>query len=328
MSGAPSILCLTGGSGGAKLALGLYRTLPKGALTMGVNTGDDFEHLSLTVWPDFDTTLYTLAGLNDQERGWGRSGETWAFMGAVRQLGGPDWFNLGDQDLALNVLRTDALRKGTAPSVLAGSLTAALGLDAALLPVTDDSLRTFVDTDEGELDFQTYFVGRRAAPVVKAIRFRGADSAQPNAALLQRLAAPGLGGLVIAPSNPFLSIGPILAMPALRQALARTAAPVVAVSPIVGGEAIKGPTAKIMRELGLEVTPLAVARLYRDFLDGFVLDQVDAALAPDIEALGLACTVAQSVMRTEADKMDLARHVTGFLGELSGVKAEQGGRGV
>lgn len=311
MSG--EIVCLTGGVGGAKLVLGLDRVLRDGALTVGVNTGDDFEHLSLSVWPDFDTTLYTLAGLSDTERGWGRAGETWAFMGALKQLGGPGWFNLGDKDLALNVWRSDALRRGVPPAEIAAHLTGALGLSTTLIPATRDRLRTVLDTDEGELDFQTYFVARRAAPKITAIRFVGQDEARPDPALMEALAAPTLQGVIIAPSNPYLSLGPILALPGLRQALRECPAPVIAVSPIVGGEAIKGPTAKIMGELGLDVSPLAVAAGYRDFLTGFVLDEVDAALQPQIEAMGLACAVAQTVMRSEADKIALAKAVVEFL---------------
>lgn len=318
MSQAGEILCLTGGIGGAKLALGLYKTLSPGALTVGVNTGDDFDHLGLEVWPDFDTTLYTLSGLSDQGRGWGREGETWAFMGALRELGGPDWFQLGDQDLATHVWRTDALRQGVARNEVARNLTQACKVSAHLLPVTEDSLRTVLDTDEGVLDFQTYFVRRRAAPRITAIRYEGAEAARPSSALMEILGGTGLAGVIIAPSNPLLSIGPILALEPLRRALTATAAPVVAVTPIVGGAAIKGPTAKIMSELGLPVSPVAVAQAYQGVIDGFVLDRIDAAMEPEIRDLGLACWVAQTVMDSQADKISLAKDVLAFVEDLAG----------
>lgn len=314
MSG--QIVCLTGGIGGAKLALGLYRALSPGALTLGINTGDDFRHLGLEIWPDFDTALYTLAGLSDPVRGWGRVDETWAFMDAMRALGGADWFQLGDRDLATHVLRTEALGAGRSASEIAAQLSRACGLTARLLPVTQDPVRTVVETADGELSFQAYFVRHRAEPAITGLRYEGAAAATATPALLEALAAPDLAGVVIAPSNPLLSVGPILAITPLRQALAACRAPVVAVSPIVAGAAIKGPTARNMSDLGLDVSPVAVARLYADVLDGFLLDAQDAALAQQIVDLGLACHVAPTVMTGDAEKVALAREVTGFLQRL------------
>lgn len=315
MTDGGAVVCLTGGVGGAKLALGLHQILPAEALTLGINTGDDFRHLGLEIWPDFDTTLYTLSGLADPLRGWGRAGETWGFLDALRGFGGPDWFQLGDRDLAVHVLRTEALARGRRPAEVADQLTQARGLAARLLPVTEDPVRTTVDTDEGALAFQDYFVRRRAEPAVTGVRFQGAEGAAATPALLQALAAPDLRGVVIAPSNPLLSIGPILAVEPLRRALAACRAPVVAVTPIVGGAAIKGPTAKIMRELGLEVSPVTVAQMYKGLIDGYVLDVQDAGLERQIRALGLACHVAQTVMSTDLEKSALAHEVLSFLSQ-------------
>jgi LPPG:FO 2-phospho-L-lactate transferase len=308
------ILALSGGIGGAKLALGLYQTLGAGELAVLVNTADDFEHLGLYISPDVDTLLYTLAGLADPERGWGRAGETWQFMAELRRLGGEDWFLLGDKDLALHVERTRRLRAGASLTAITGEIAGRFGIQAQVLPMSDQPVRTILTTDAGVLDFQRYFVGLRAQPAVRSIEYRGAATAAANSEVLSLLADPALEAVILCPSNPWLSIAPLLAIPALRAALSACTAPVVAVSPIVGGAAIKGPTAKIMTELGLPVTAAAVARYYGDLLDGYVLDRADAAMAPD---LGLPALATATVMKTDEDKRRLAREVVAFARQLT-----------
>lgn len=303
------VLALCGGIGGAKLALGLARTLAPGQLTVMINTGDDFEHLGLTICPDIDTVTYTLAGINDTVRGWGLAGESWAFMDALRGLGGEAWFQLGDRDLATHILRTQRLSAGESLSAVTADLAARLGITARLLPMSDQKVRTMVDTREGELPFQRYFVEQQCRPVVTAIRFEGAAEATVQPDILALLADPKLAAIVLCPSNPYLSIDPLLAVPGLRAALRASSAPVIAVSPIVGGRAIKGPTAKIMTELGLPVTVRAVADHYRDLLDGLVIDDADAGEA---DHLGLPVRVTGTVMETMDDRDRLARAVLDF----------------
>lgn len=315
------VLALCGGIGGAKLALGLSHILPAEDLAILVNTGDDFEHLGLTICPDVDTVTYTLAGLNNTELGWGLAGETWAFMDQLRKLGGQGWFNLGDRDLALHVERTRRLHAGESLAAITADIAAKLGIAPALWPMSDNPVRTMLDTDEGTLEFQRYFVGRQAQPAVSAIRYHGADTAAVNPAALAALADPALEAVIVCPSNPWLSIAPLLAMPALREALSATAAPVIAVSPIVGGKAIKGPTAKLMAELGLPVTASAVAEFYRGVADAYVLDETDAALIGEISALGMAVDVQPTVMHDLASKEALARQVLAFAERIRRARA-------
>ncbi|GAD48503.1 2-phospho-L-lactate transferase [Caenibius tardaugens NBRC 16725] len=315
------VLALCGGIGGAKLALGLSHILPPDDLAILVNTGDDFEHLGLTISPDVDTVTYTLAGLNNTELGWGLAGESWAFMDQLRKLGGEGWFNLGDRDLALHIERTQRLHAGESLSAITADVAARLGVAPRLLPMSDDPVRTVLDTDEGTLEFQHYFVGRQAQPAVSAIAYRGADTARPNPAALAALADPALEAVIICPSNPWLSIAPLLAMPALRHALEQTAAPVIAISPIVGGKAIKGPTAKLMGELGLPVTAHTVARFYAGLASAYVLDEADSDLADDIKALGLAVDVQPTVMTDLASKTALAGQVLDFAERLRHTRA-------
>lgn len=308
------VLALSGGIGGAKLALGLQAALPPGALTIVVNTGDDFEHLGLSISPDIDTTLYTLAGLANAELGWGREGETWNFMAELARLGGETWFRLGDKDLALNVERTRRLASGESLESVTALFAVRLGISARILPMTSDRVRTVVQTDEGTLGFQHYFVRRHCEPAVQQIRYEGAERARPPRAVLQGLRAGTFESVVICPSNPYLSIDPILAIPEWRTALRSCETPVIAISPIIGGQAVKGPTAKIMRELAIEVSPLSVARHYADILDGFVLDETDAALASGFE---IPVRVAPTLMRSLADKERLAREALEFAASLS-----------
>ncbi|HLY57022.1 MAG TPA: 2-phospho-L-lactate transferase CofD family protein, partial [Stellaceae bacterium] len=245
------VVVLTGGIGGAKLVLGLVNTVPAESVTAIVNTGDDFTHLGLRVSPDIDTLLYTLSGKANAVQGWGREGESWNFMAALRSLGGAEWFALGDGDLALHVLRTAALARGERLSTIVAGFAKSWGIAAAVLPMSDDPVETIVETDQGILAFQEYFVARRCAPRVSAVRFVGVDAAVPAPGVVEAIADPKTRAILIAPSNPFLSVDPILAVPGLRARLAASPAPVVAVSPLVGGRAVKGPTGKLLDELGL-----------------------------------------------------------------------------
>jgi LPPG:FO 2-phospho-L-lactate transferase len=269
------VIVLTGGVGGAKLVLGLCHVLPPEEVTVIVNTADDFSHLGLAVSPDIDTLLYTLAGKANATQGWGREGESWNFMAAVQSLGGEEWFALGDGDLALHVLRTQRLRQGHPLSAIIADFARAWGIRAEILPMSDDPIATQVLTDEGELEFQQYFVRRRCEPAVRAIRFAGAQVARCTPRIEQRLQDASARAILIAPSNPYLSIDPILALPAIRRALLQTTVPVVAVSPLVAGDAVKGPTAKLMRELGLEVSALTIAQHYGNLIDGMLVDERD-----------------------------------------------------
>jgi LPPG:FO 2-phospho-L-lactate transferase len=309
----PTLIALSGGIGGAKLVDGFAQARDPASLLVIANTGDDFEHLGLRVSPDLDTLIYTLAGLADPERGWGRAGDTWAFMEALAQLGGPIWFRLGDRDLALNVWRTGRLRSGAMLAAVTDELCARLGIRSQVTPMTDAPLATILDTDEGILGFQEYFVRRQCRPRVQRIRFESAGAAPPAAAVAAAMRRGDAQAIVICPSNPYLSIDPILAVAGVRAWLENTATPVVAVSPIVGGEAIKGPTAKLMRELSGECSALQVARHYDRIADLFVLDERDVKLRPQIEALGMEVLVTDIVMRSSDDRMRLARTIDGAL---------------
>ena len=342
---AGEVLALSGGVGGAKLALGLYRILPPDTLTVVANTGDDFEHLGLSISPDLDTLLYTLSGQDNRELGWGRRGETWTFMAALEALGGETWFRLGDGDLATHVERTRRLGAGESLSAIIDDFRRRLGIAARLLPMSDDPIRTRLRlaapyphpnppplagegadarrtknppplAREGRvgaspeadtwLDFQDYFVRLRCEPVISGLAFAGADAARPHPEFLAAFADPGLRAVVICPSNPFISIDPILAVPGVRQALSECRAPVVAVSPIVAGQAVKGPTAKMMAELGLPVDAVTPARHYGDFLDVYVADEADTAA---VAGLDLPVVLTRTLMRSLADREELARTV-------------------
>jgi LPPG:FO 2-phospho-L-lactate transferase len=308
------IVVLSGGIGGAKLVNGLAKCTEPSRLCVFVNTGDDFDHVGLRVCPDLDTTVYTLSGLADRERGWGRAGESWAFMSALEALGGPGWFQLGDQDLALNVLRTYALRTGQSLSDFSERLCRHLGIVAHVLPASDDPVRTQILTTDGWLPFQDYFVRLRCEPSVREIQYGGADRAVPHPLLIEKLLSADTAAIILAPSNPWLSIGPILALPGVRSALFNSRAPVIAVTPIIQGDAVKGPAAKIMRELGLEVCAGSVADLYRDFLDGFVLDVRDAQLEAGID---LPVFVTNTLMESDQDRQHLAQELMEFARSLA-----------
>ena len=308
--GKRKILALAGGVGGAKLALGLAGVLPADELTVAVNTADDFEHLGFSISPDLDTVMYTLAGVANPETGWGRQGESWTVMEALGQLGGETWFRLGDKDLATHIERTRRLRAGETLSAITSDLARRLGVKPAMVPMSDDLVRTMVMTDQGELAFQDWFVRLQCRPTVRSVRFAGIESAKPSPALLDMA---GLRGVIVCPSNPFVSVAPILALSGMRTALETAKGPRIAVTPIVGGQAIKGPAAKMLAELGHDVSALGVARYYRGLIDGFMLDKEDAALATDIEALGMRVRVADTMMRNDEDKRRLAADVLAFV---------------
>jgi LPPG:FO 2-phospho-L-lactate transferase len=315
MSDTPGkIVALAGGVGGAKLALGFAGVLPAGELTVVVNTGDDFEHLGLYICPDLDTVSYTLAGLANPETGWGRRDESWSFLAALEQTGGETWFRLGDKDLATHVMRNKGLRAGKSLTETTRELVRCMGVVHDIVPMSDDPVRTMVTTPEGELPFQDWFVRLRCEPTVRKVRFEGVEKARPHPALSF---GPGTRGVVFCPSNPFVSIDPMLALPAVRTALEQTPIPRVAVSPIVGGQAIKGPAAKMLAELGRDVSALGVAQHYIGLLDGFVLDQRDPHLAADIEALGMRVRIANTMMNDDMDKQRLAKTVLDFVDEIA-----------
>ncbi len=307
MSRGPKIVALCGGIGGAKLALGLERRFGAG-VTVIVNTADDFEHLGLHISPDVDTVLYTLGGLSDPERGWGRADETWHFMESLDAIGGEVWFRLGDRDLAMHVERSCQLRSGISLTEFTATMAKRLGIAAAVVPMSDDPVSTIVHTNEGALPFQEYFVGRRCEPVLERVEFKNAERARPSAAALAALRDPDLTAIVICPSNPYLSVDPILAVPSMREAI-RDAAPVVALSPLIGGKAVKGPTAKILTELKKDCTPLTIARHYRDLIDGLIIDRADRYAAA---ALPVPVRVTDTLMRTLEDRERVASECVAF----------------
>jgi LPPG:FO 2-phospho-L-lactate transferase len=309
------IVALAGGVGGAKLAAGLA-ALVGGDLAVIANTADDFEHLGLPISPDLDTVMYTLAGIANPETGWGVARETWSFLDQVVRLGGPAWFRLGDRDLATHVLRAVALRSGRSLTAITAELCRCLGIAARVLPMSDDPVRTIVHSAEGDLPFQEYFVGRKCEVPVTGFAFAGAERAQPTVEVRRALQAETLQAIVLCPSNPFVSIDPILALPGMRTLIATADAPVIAVSPIIAGAAVKGPAAKMMRELGLGVSPLTVAAHYRGLVTGFVMDGADAALAAEVEALGITVRLADILMRDAADRRRLAGECLDFARSL------------
>jgi LPPG:FO 2-phospho-L-lactate transferase len=312
----PRYLVLSGGVGGAKLVRGMQQVLTADRLIVVANTGDDFNHLGLPISPDIDTLMYTLADKVNRDTGWGLADDTWELMTAIEKLGGDAWFRLGDHDIATHVRRREWLAGGDSLSVVTRKLCAHFSIDIAIVPMTDDPVRTQLDTTAGVLDFQDYFVRRRAEPAVRKIHYAGADSAQPAPAIAAALADPALAGIVISPSNPWLSIAPMLAIPALRSALIGSTAPVVAVSPIVAGQAIKGPTAKLMQELGLPVSVAGIAAHYQDVIDALIIDRADAQHADEIGRMGLKVGIAPTIMRNDADKAALAEYVAEVIAGL------------
>lgn len=300
------IVAFAGGVGGAKLAYGLAQILPSENLTIIVNTGDDFEHYGLYICPDLDTVCYTLAGLANPETGWGRVNESWHVIQNAVKLGGPSWFNLGDQDLGTHLERTRRLKEGHCLSDMTRDFCKAWGIQHTVLPMSDSSVRTIVETDEGELAFQEYFVHRRCEPRVKGFRFDGADQAEPAPGA--REAIQSADAVVFCPSNPWVSIDPIL------RVIHKIEKPVFAVSPIIGGETVKGPAAKMYRELGIDPSAIAVARHYQHLLRGFVLDEVDKQLKGEIVGLSIQALVTNTLMKSHDDRVRLAQDLIGFIG--------------
>lgn len=314
------ILALAGGVGGARLASGLAQALRPSELAVAVNVGDDFDHLGLSISPDIDTVMYTLAGIHNPETGWGRAGETWHFMEALAQLGGDTWFRLGDRDLAVHIERTRRLRRGETLSAITASLCARLAIAHAVMPVSDAPLRTLVDTDAGEFSFQDYFVRQHCEPRVTGFRFDGAATTEPSAPLARLLESGAIEGVVICPSNPWLSVAPMLAVERLRAFIESKCAPVIAVSPIVAGEAVKGPAAKIMRELGFEASALGVARHYGALVDGWVIDTRDAAIEPAIARGGWAVALTDTLMSTPARSLHVAREALSLMRRVEKIR--------
>ena len=301
------------------MAQGLQAALPPGDLTVVVNTADDFELYGLCISPDLDTVMYTLGGIADPVNGWGVAGDTRNTLDAIARYGEEPWFLLGDQDFATHILRTERRRAGTPLSIVTTQLSSALGIPSRIVPMTDDRVATLVETPAGTLEFQDYFVGRRQSDDVLSVTFAGIEraTAQPDALAAIREA----DAVVIAPSNPIVSVAPILATPGLGDALTNTPAPIVAVSPIVGGHALKGPAAQMLATLGHEVSALGVARLYADVIDGLVIDEVDRELGPSIELLGPRVLVTGTVMGDEADRRRLAGEVLDFAASLARERA-------
>jgi LPPG:FO 2-phospho-L-lactate transferase len=314
------VVALSGGIGGAKLALGLSRILSADNLLVVANVGDDFEHLGLHISPDTDTLMYTLAGLDNTKLGWGRQDETWSFMETLTALGGEDWFRLGDRDLAVHVERTCRLRRGETLSAITADFCRRLGVGPRVLPATDDRLRTRLRTDEGWLAFQDYFVRLQCRPIVRELAFEGAKDARPHPDLLAAMRDERLRAVIICPSNPFISVEPILAVPGVREAICACAAPVIAVSPIIGGRAVKGPTAKLMTELGMTPSAVAVAMRYGDLLDGYVMDVEDANEAGNVAS---RVTLVPTLMTNLAEREELARVVLEAAEALAPVKCRQ-----
>lgn len=309
------IVALAGGVGGGRMAAGLAAVLPPKDLTIVVNTGDDFEHMGFTICPDLDSVMYAVAGVNNPQTGWGRAGETWAFMDEVQRLGGEGWFSLGDRDLAVHVLRRAALERGAPLSQATRDLCARFGIEHRIVPMSDTPVRTRVKTRGGELSFQDYFVRLRCKPRVSGFRFSGARSAQVPPALQRVMRSRAVEAVVFCPSNPFVSIAPILAVPAIRAWLApaRRRFPVIAVSPIVGGAAVKGPAAKMMREFGMQPSTLALVRHYGDAVDCWVMDRQDASLSDAITRLGKRVLVTDTLMTNRGKSATLARRIVRFI---------------
>jgi LPPG:FO 2-phospho-L-lactate transferase len=308
------IVALGGGIGASKLLAGLCQVIDPSELTVIVNTGDDFALHGLTICPDLDTVAYTLAGLADQERGWGIEGDTFNALGWLGRYGREHWFNLGDRDLATHLHRTALLRQGIALTDVTDRIRRSLGVRARILPMSNDPVSTIVLTDQGSQLFQEYLVRDGARRAVQGVSFEGVEGSRPAPGILE--AIDSAKGIILCPSNPVISIGPILAVPGIRNALRTTEAPVMAISPVVGGRSLKGPTDKFLAGLGHEVSALSVARLYQDILDLFIVDRLDAELLPAIEALPVKAMAAETVMQNLESKISLAKEAVSCLASL------------
>ena len=306
-----SVVALAGGVGGAKLALGLSRVLPPDKLTIVVNTGDDEIFHGLHVSPDLDTVMYALAGLTNIEKGWGVADDTFNGLQLLKRYGGPGWFNLGDKDLATHIHRTELLNNGCTLSEATHELANSLDITHDIVPMSDNQVRTVLETDEGDLSFQVYFVQRQCQPMAQAIRYEGATEASPAPKFLSSLESAD--HLIICPSNPFLSIDPILSLPGVRERVKQMNGRSVAVSPIVGGEAIRGPAGKLLTELGHEVSCTGVARHYHGLCDTFVIDETDRCHEDEIAELGMTPWIGPTIMKDDSDKEHLARMICSLL---------------
>jgi LPPG:FO 2-phospho-L-lactate transferase len=304
------VIALAGGVGGAKLAAGLEAMLPPGNLAVVVNTADDFDLWGLRVCPDLDTVMYTLAGIANPDTGWGIAGESFGTLGMLARYGEDTWFKLGDRDLATHILRTFRLRAGEPLTRITADLSAALGVKSAILPMCDEPVATVLETPDGPLEFQEYFVRRGQKDEVLGVELRGIEDARPTSAVVEVLAGADI--VVFCPSNPVVSIGPILALPGMRKGLASSFAPKIAVSPIIGGRALKGPADRMLHSLGHEVSATGVARMYEGLVDGMVIDRVDEEERSEIEALGMRVLATDAIMRDAHDRARLAREVLGF----------------
>ncbi len=311
------ILALSGGVGGAKLALGLSKVLEPDQLVIVANTADDFEHLGLSISPDLDTVMYTLADVNNKELGWGLAGESWNTMDALETLGGDTWFRLGDRDLATHLERSQRLENGDNLSAVTDYLCKRLGINHSVIPMSDDPVRTKITTADGELAFQEYFVREQCQPAISDFHFDGIEQAAPQQALMDLLNSDDLAAIIICPSNPFVSVEPILRLTGVRDAMRKSPAPVIAISPIVAGIAIKGPAAKMMAELNIPATATAVADYYGDLLDGFIIDKSDQSLLPAIEQLGVNACSEQTIMKTLDDRIQLAQATLAYAKNLT-----------
>ena len=310
----PNGLCvLSGGVGGAKLVLGLSQVLNNDDFMTIVNTGDDFVHLGLKICPDIDTIIYTLAELVDQERGWGLKDESWNFLDKTKLLGGESWFNLGDKDLATHVHRTQRLAKGEDLTSITKNLASSFGVEAKIVPMTNDLVSTVVETREGDLAFQHYFVRDRCLPIVKRFRFEGIKSSVINPSIKEYGEENNKSAVLLAPSNPFVSIDPIIGVPGMTEELVKMKGPKIAISPIINSKAIKGPAAKMMQELGIPSTSIEVANHYKGLIDAIVIDHADAALSEKIEDMGIKVFVTNTVMHSLKEKITLANECLNFI---------------
>ncbi len=300
------IVAFAGGVGGAKFAHGLAHVLPPEDLTVIVNTGDDFEHYGLYICPDLDTVCYTLAGMANPDTGWGRVNETWDVIENAARLGGPAWFRLGDQDLGTHLERTRRMKEGQTLSQITEDFCKAWDIQSMILPMSDQPVRTMVETEEGDLAFQEYFVHRRCEPRVRGFRFEGVEVAEPAPGVKEAIQAAD--AVIICPSNPWVSINPIL------HVVKSIEKPVIAISPIIGGKTVKGPAAKMYHELGIEPSAVAVARHYCDLITGFVFDTVDRQLEGEIKSLNLRTLVTNTLMHSHDDRKQLASHILSFIG--------------
>ena len=317
------VTALAGGVGASKFLVGLAAVMPPEDITIIANTGDDIELLGLRICPDIDTVTYTLGGVINEDTGWGLRGDTFECLRCLARYAEASWFNLGDRDLGTHIFRTNQLRAGRSLSEVTDSIRRSLGVRSTILPMTEAYTPTRVVTDEGEMHFQEYFVRRRCEPRVFGLRFDNIDFAEPAPGVVNAIL--GADAVIICPSNPFISIGPILAVPGVREALRDTQSTVVAITPIIAGKALKGPAAVMLRDLGHKVSASAVAELYDDFLDAFVLDKTDADETPDIQSLGMRVFSTNAVMNTLEDKQRLAKWVLEMLKRSYGVGVTESG---